>query len=556
MNDRPIDGAIAQSNNLSGDRPSEGMSALMRWWFGLFHHWDFIYLNVSDESPDWKTNNRHPLNAQTLYDRWKRNDQIIGVRFATKRGGKTYYFALDIDCRSPYHPLNDETAFSGLIGALELIGLCRYICVRSSESGGIHLYFPLPDSVLCTKLSLAVHRTLEQNGFMIAKGKLELFPNLRSSPHVGYQGLRLPLQTGSYVLGDDWQPLHNDLERLIVTWQKVSSCQDMELLGKAIAHHIAKAKHTSKDTEEWKTRLETTIREGWTDYGQTDRIVKELCQYARVFVGCGWDEVERWVLKTVLSLPGYRQYCRHQPKIRKRVGDWVRTNRKSKKYYPIGSKQKGRVKTAPNNEEKSVDARQRIEQAIASILNELGAWPDGVMPRLKLIQERSSCNSNTIYKHQELWHPKFDEKVCVNPCGAKVLVVLDDAKNESSDIEVCVNHCPERITAIAKDSLNHSENTESQSNRGFTHASLQSVSSSEGSKEKENIHELTQITVGSYVRWKTNPMETCIFRVTNINVSNRQIIAKRLHKYLTFAQVYLSINDIELVDPPNTDQTA
>lgn len=195
MENRLSDGAIAAnaSNPFSG-RPNEGMTASMLGWFGLFHHWDFIYSDTVEGKPDWLTNDRHPLNTRTLYYRWKRVDQLIGVRFQTKRGGNVAYIMLDVDRHSQYHPYQHEPEFRRLLAALEAVGLCRYIIVRSSPSEGLHIYYPLAERVGCRLLANTIQRTLQQTGFVIEQGQLEVFPNVRSSSKVLYNGHRSLVQ--------------------------------------------------------------------------------------------------------------------------------------------------------------------------------------------------------------------------------------------------------------------------------------------------------------------------------------------------------------------------
>lgn len=547
MDDRPINGAIVPS----GDRPSEKMSALTSWWFSLFHGYAFIYLNLEEDPPQWRTNTRYPLNAKTLFDRWQREDQLIGVRFNKWKGGKTRYFAIDIDRRSPYHPLNSEDEFKRLLGVLESIGLCRYIRIRSSNSNGIHLYFPLPEPILCTQLSLVIYRTLEQAGFTIADGILELFPNLRSSSDAEYKGLRLPLQEDSYLLDKNWQPIHNDLNRLIITWKQCASYQDFALLEQTISKHIIKDRYTSKDLEEWRIRLESTINIGWTDFGQTNPIIQAACTYARVFLKYEWDEVEKWTIDILPSCPGYKKYCRHKHEFKKRVKDWVDTNRRSKRYYPVASKPKEKIKTAPNNEEKHQDLVQRVERAIASIKAEFGHLPGSASQRREMIRKRARCSPSKLSNYLELWHPDFDDKSCVYPGMERVSTASSDQEMIPEDSEPCVHPDCTGVSAIAKDSLKNLEINETQQNKGCTHTSLQSVYSPEESKKNKSVSELIHdIKVGDRVRWKN---DNSIFQVLKVN-QNGTIAAKRLSYFVPLAQAFLNINEIELIDSPHTDQ--
>ena len=106
----------------------------------LFSHmWDWIY---KDEG-GWQTNTKYPLSPRDLIRKWRSPHEIIGVRF----GSETNRLVLDIDAGSQYHPANDEQSYKKVLGVMEGIGLVGYILMQSSNSTGLHLYFPLPETV-------------------------------------------------------------------------------------------------------------------------------------------------------------------------------------------------------------------------------------------------------------------------------------------------------------------------------------------------------------------------------------------------------------------------
>jgi hypothetical protein len=455
MNDRSNQGAIVQ-NSSTDDRPTGRMSPSLRQWFEQFHGWDFLVSDAVEGKAEWKTNSRYSLNSVTLYERWKRPDQIVGVRFQTKKHGTTSYLMIDVDRASQYHPYINEEGLQAILRALESIGLCRFIAIRSSASEGIHLYCPLSKRFSCSSLALTVQHILKADGFEMSQGQLEIFPNVRSASRSFYQGHRLPLQTGSYVLDNNWQPLHRSLEGLIDAWELAANSQDVGLLEQAIAHQ--RQRHRAKDSKEWQLRLETTIREGWTDNGQTNRIVKDLCIYARVFERREWNEVEKWVLETAVALPGYKQFCKHQHQIQKRVKEWVTCNRKSKKYYPIGSLTERKSLKAVTNDVKKEDALKRIQEAIDAIKQNFGILPQGVKNRQKLICQQANCSAQTLYLYKSLWHPDFEDKGCVTLDCVRVLAVLDKSKKPAHVSSRCVTPVPARVSAISQASVKKFEN--------------------------------------------------------------------------------------------------
>lgn len=391
----------------SSDNPSD----LILHWFEIFHRWNFITAQAVEEKPNWATIKEYPLSPTTLFKRWRDSHQLVGVRF----GAETSYLMIDIDINSYLHPDKDVSAFRGMIFALADIGLDHYILVRSSKSGGIHVYFPLSESLPSFKLAFAVKCQLEVKGLKLAPGQLEIFPNIKSSRNVKYNAHRLPLQVGSDLLDADLQPMHSSLENFIQSWCATAKKQDLDLLKHTIETDQSVTRennpHGSRNCIEWKNRLEETLERGWTGVGQTDRIIREACQYAIVFKALDWDECYEWVYKTVVELPGYQQFCNHKSDIKKRVKDWVKTNKESGRYYPCSkSSKKIKEPKASTNQERSAASLRRIKQAIATIVKEKGQLPEGAKKRQILICKTAQCSASTLRKHLALWHPDYQDQ--------------------------------------------------------------------------------------------------------------------------------------------------
>ncbi|MEO0377769.1 MAG: hypothetical protein AAF329_24865 [Cyanobacteria bacterium P01_A01_bin.17] len=202
----------------------------------IFGRYPWSFLQLRDGDRDWMTVNNYPLKPRVLWKRWQDAATQIGVRF----GSSTQYAVIDIDKGSPH--LN-STAIAGIKEALETIGIVRVINLRSSWSGGLHLYCPLPEAVNTFNLAIALKGCLSAHGFDLKDGHLETMPNVKAygrswvKEFVEYQGHRLPLQpgSGSMLLNDQFQPVSDKLERLFWTWEFCSTQQDPELLAMALA---------------------------------------------------------------------------------------------------------------------------------------------------------------------------------------------------------------------------------------------------------------------------------------------------------------------------------
>lgn len=136
----------------------------------------FLQVFSHRNSPIRKTDGwftcKNYLTDDLLISLWNSPTDIIGVRF----GPKTKYCLLDIDIDSPHHPRNSNN-LRNILGCLEDVGLIDPVPIQSSDSGGLHIYYFLPELVPTFGLASLLSNTLISAGFDIKKGYLEIFPN-------------------------------------------------------------------------------------------------------------------------------------------------------------------------------------------------------------------------------------------------------------------------------------------------------------------------------------------------------------------------------------------
>lgn len=392
--------------------PSDPMGQRLWEIFGVYP-WSFLELNDGDR--DWRTENRYPLRPRTLWKRWQDAATQVGVRF----GSQTSYAVIDIDKGSPF--LN-SSAVNGIREALETIGIVRTLPVRSSWSDGLHLFCPLPESVGTFNLAVAIKGCLSAHGFDLEEGKLEAMPNVKSygrswvKEFVEYQGHRIPLQpfSGSMILNDNFQPVSDKLEYLFWSWDVCSQQQDMELLAQAIAtakQNRRKHKKVETPFAQWRSDLKNLINEGWTDFGQTNVILKAIATHGRVFERLDGLELAEYTEDTARHLPGFDRWCRHTHEIAKKALCWARSVEKY--YYPAGSEILGNVQPNPaqsentpdGNKARSWDAQRRILKAFKALWDEQRETLTTVSEWATALVERAKCSTRTLYRHIELWHP-------------------------------------------------------------------------------------------------------------------------------------------------------
>lgn len=241
----------------------------------------------------------------------------IGKRF----GRLTNYLMVDIDSTSIHHPLNN--APDAVLEALENLGLCEPIIIRSSCSGGLHIYFPLHEPMPSWQVAKFAHYALTQAGIEIIGGQCELFPNKKaytSGKITEYNGHRLPLQYGSYLLDDDFQPISNSQELFVKHWKFAASrnmlhdYQTVENVGQ----HIQKPKPILKSQAVSKRNSKQSIQRPLPEFtgpGETNEILKELVNYGDKYLKLRTiPELSQWMQETVVNLPGYDEFCSEDSK--------------------------------------------------------------------------------------------------------------------------------------------------------------------------------------------------------------------------------------------------
>jgi len=420
--------------------PADPLGARFCQYFN--HPWGFIYAPaIQTEKPHWQTETRYPLQPRNLWQQYQNPKTFLGLRF----GKNTRYFAIDIDLNSVYHPAHDPTAYKSVLGALEEIGLCKPVAVTSSDSGGIHVYYFFGEELPTFPLACACFDALTEAGLEIKQGQLEIFPNLKAWTALpsNYNALRLPLQAGSFLLDESMEPYTNDLNSFLDAADWSAAGQDYFTLKLAIKAASLRQQKLYKPTnsikaELWRLDLKQRIAQGWTDYGQTNSLLKDIACYGIVFKKLADDALVEYILETALTSPGYREYCRHQHNIEQRAREWAYCCMGFYTPYPsIPNRQRNyrshfgaanNIVDFPHsnlNKEKQLNTQERIRNIVAH-LEQAGELPLTPAIRVTAIIATSKqlygvgVSKTTLHKPEylALWHPRnyqTDAQRCVQP---------------------------------------------------------------------------------------------------------------------------------------------
>ncbi|GAB4231444.1 MAG: hypothetical protein Kow00121_59740 [Elainellaceae cyanobacterium] len=396
-------------------------------------------VKTNDPDSSWKTLNDYPLRPRELWRLWQDAAQIVGVRFDSV----TCYGMIDLDVKGSYHPNQNAQALSVIQAALETIGITRTFLSQSSSSGGLHLWLPLPEQIPTFKLATTIRQCLEAQGLTVAQGQLEIFPNCKAYAREGefteYQGHRLPLQpaTGAQLLDDDLNPILGGLERFFEIWDQCAAGQDTDQLRQAIAQtqkHWKKrsARRDSIVVETWRTALEFEISEGWTDYGQTNHLLKQIACYGVVFQRLKGERLIEYIQRTATNSAGYARWCRHQHEIKLRCQVWARAAEGH--YWPLGTEGTRQSNIYNIEEDGAIATGNRVNQAraedaqarIAKAFNQLKEAGQLSLYKTKTALENAiiklaKCSKQTTRKYMHLWYRKENnvaEEVCTHDADA------------------------------------------------------------------------------------------------------------------------------------------
>ncbi len=406
------------------------------------------------ERPDWKTESAYPLQPRDLWDMYCDPTRLLGLRF----GKETRYILLDIDRGSRYHFLNDPRQFKFILEIFEEIGLCRPLVLQSSDRGGIHIYFFLPEPMPTFGLACAIKFALFDAGVVLKPGEIESFPNVKAySKHKpsNYNAHRLPLQIGSWLLDDDNEPLTNDPALFLALADTAAANQDLTELEAAISTYYQRQRltytpGTSNRAAEWKCHLENRIAQGWTGKSQTNELLKDFATYGVVWLGLKGQALVERVTATAVSAPGYQQFCSHQHEIQQRAEDWSRAAESYYSPYCSYPNRNGTYKQTfdPNAANNIVDfpkqpnalrhqqTQKRIRQVVAH-LEASGTLPAAATARsaaiIKASKERHGIGVSQTTLHKQdylpLWHPKHYAK-------SGVIATLEPTSAVSTEPEI------------------------------------------------------------------------------------------------------------------------
>ena len=291
-----------------------------------------------------------PLVPGTVESHYRRYI-ILGKRF----GKLTNYLMVDVDINSPFHPRNG--GIGPILDAMESLGLCRYLLIRSSDSEGLHIYFPLEEPVSSWGIACAAHAALTAADIKVAGGICELFPNKKAF-NAEHNGHRLPLQQGSFILNDDFGCVGNGKAVFLQQWQLCASGQDDELLAEVLTEKpLPMPKQIS---------VSSLPPIAWTGPGQSNEVMKQLVNYGDRYLGLKTiPALGDWIMAVGPQLLGFEQFASKESKNdltrRNWAYRWAKSHFKSVRCYAAKS-------SFDHNATVAAEALERLMVALGKVV--------------------------------------------------------------------------------------------------------------------------------------------------------------------------------------------
>ena len=430
----------------SNQKPNHfSLYALRQKFHSLFPHgWDFI-LKETPES-DWKTIKKYKLTEQKCWYKYIDPEKVLGLRF----GNYTRHGLFDIDFGSIHDPREQEKSLDKLKEELEKWGITRIIPLQSSFNYGLHFYFFLDRLINTFRLACVLNKVIEDAGLEVKRGQLETFPNTKRYNSL-FNGHRLPLQQGSYLLDKDYVPYSDRLEDLISAAEWSAEGNDTDLLESRLEEaydwfkvkknqervynptpedreFVEQVEYAQREIKEgFLNQIRIEVEQGFTGNGETNDLLLTIAKLGRILYGLSGQQYIDYIKETVTSCPGYVKYCRHKHEIDRRCAEVARFG--EKQWFPYRTRlTKDRpsykyIKVSLTNHtnlnlERQYNAQSRIIQAVEYIQQEQGRLPKKVGECKLAIRNVTkelfgvSVSDATLKKPENLslWHPKHRDE--------------------------------------------------------------------------------------------------------------------------------------------------
>ena len=372
-------------------------------WLVAAHSSEWFEVIERHESTGWSSI-RKPFTIEGLVKHFSNPDFVSGIR----QEKFVRYGVADIDHKEDYasqywHQFAKSPELIELERRAEQIG-CRVSFLRSSHSGGLHVFVSFPEAIHAWLAHWLMLWLLEASGMAVKAGQAEVFPSRIDYRSDGQRarsnGFRLPGQEGSALIVAEsfYEGTDTIYGQLLDDLENTEYCREWKrALNKCKEFRYFKLK-AERDFDRTGVKPETDIE--WKEGGNSNEMLRKITTIVRMAnrnIKCA-IQIGRIIRDVAMSAPGFDQFASEETKkdLMRERGGWAERWAKSSLSKRFCGMLASCERDSGRNERLSNESKKKIKD-FAESHPEASTWS-----KRKLAREIGIARG-TLEKHWEYW---------------------------------------------------------------------------------------------------------------------------------------------------------
>jgi hypothetical protein len=372
-------------------------------WLRTAHSSEWFEVIERHESTGWSSI-RKPFTIEGLVKHFSNPEFVSGIR----QEKLVRYGVADIDHKEDYasqywHQFAKSPELIELEERAERIG-CRVSFLRSSHSGGLHVFVSFPEAIHAWLAHWLMTWLLEASGMAVKAGQAEAFPSRIDYRSDGQRarsnGFRLPGQEGSALIVAEsfYEGTDTIYGQLLDDLENTEYCREWKrALNKCKEFRYFRLK-AERDFDRTGVTPETDIE--WKEGGNSNEILRRITTIVRMAnrnIKCA-IQLGKIIRDVAMSAPGFNQFASEATKkdLMLERGGWAERWAKSSLSKRFCGMLASCERDSGRNERLSNESKKKIKDFSESH-PEAASWS-----KRKLAREIGIARG-TLEKHWEYW---------------------------------------------------------------------------------------------------------------------------------------------------------
>jgi hypothetical protein len=372
-------------------------------WLRTAHSSEWFEVIERHESTGWSSI-RKPFTIEGLVKHFSNPEFVSGIR----QEKLVRYGVVDIDHKEDYasqywHQFAKSPELIELEERAERIG-CRVSFLRSSHSGGLHVFVGFPEAIHAWLAHWLMTWLLEASGMAVKAGQAEVFPSRIDYRSDGQRarsnGFRLPGQEGSALIVAEsfYEGTDTIYGQLLDDLENTEYCREWKrALNKCKEFRYFRLK-AERDFDRTGVTPETDIE--WKEGGNSNEILRRITTIVRMAnrnIKCA-IQLGKIIRDVAMSAPGFNKFASEATKkdLMRERGSWAERWAKSSLSKRFCGMLASCERDSGRNERLSNESKKKIKDFSESH-PEAASWS-----KRKLAREIGIARG-TLEKHWEYW---------------------------------------------------------------------------------------------------------------------------------------------------------